>query len=156
MVQHPAARMQTFITQPPQFICAPYPEGMVPVKWPNGQMLRHFASLVFGCDLCYSARPGDPVTLFTAREGLKVETTAAGGASVPGVLVRPERIRGHAVLWQVKLFRPPPNTVTYAVEASRSTPSSAPTESGSPDVAELRVSAGGIGTRLRAGYRRSK
>ncbi len=117
------------------------------MQWPNGQLLHHHASPAFGCDLCYSARPGDPVTLFTAREGLGVATTDG----VLGMLVRPERIRGHAVLWQVKLFRPPPNTVTYAVESSRSAPSSAPADRGSPDVAELRVSAGGIGTRLRAG-----
>ncbi len=119
--------------------------------WPNGQRLWHRTSPAHGYDLCYSARPGDPVTLFTAREGLKVETTAAGGARVLlGVLVRPERVHSEAVLWEVKLSAFA-NTITYAVGLSRSTP-----ESGSPDATELRVSAGGIGTRLRAGYRRSK
>ncbi len=116
------------------------------MEWPNGQMLHHYACPIGGYDLCYSARPGDPVTLFTAREGLKVATSDG----VLGVLVRPERVHGQAVLWQVKLsgFA---NTVTYAVEASRSTASSAPTDSGSADVLELRVSAGGNGTGLRAG-----
>ncbi len=115
--------------------------------WPNGQRVWHRTSPAHGYDLCYSARPGDPVTLFTAREGLKVETTAAGGARVLlGVLVRPEGIRGQAVLWQVKLLGFA-NTVTYAVEASESTP-----ESGSPDVAGLRVSAGGSSTCLRNRY----
>ncbi len=121
--------------------------GCVPVKWRNGQRLWHRASPASGYDLCYSAWVHDPVTLFTAREGLQVETTAAGGARVlvhhVGELVRPEGIRGNAVLWQVK-FSGFANTVTYAVEASQSTP-----ESGSPpDVAKLRVSAGGSSTCL--------
>ncbi len=69
------------------------------MKWPNGQLLHHRASPASGYDLCYSARPGDPVTLFTAREGLRVKMVEGGEE---GVLVEPIQVfPGNVVEWYV-------------------------------------------------------
>lgn len=78
---------------------APSPTGVwLPVQWPNGQTVRHRASPDHGYDLCYSARPGDPVTFYTARQGLRVQPKY-GGAQ--GVLVRPDRVDSDGVWWMV-------------------------------------------------------
>ncbi len=69
------------------------------MEWPNGQLLHHHASPRDGYDLCYSARPGDPVTLFTARQGLRV-AVVRGGAQ--GVLVRPKGVSQGDIMWQVE------------------------------------------------------
>ncbi len=65
------------------------------MEWPNGQTIRHRASPAHGYDLCYSARPGDPVTLFTARQGLRV----IAGPMELGVLVRPLWLSQDGVMW---------------------------------------------------------
>ncbi len=67
------------------------------MRWPDGQLVHHRASPIDGYDLCYSARPGDPVTLFTARQGLRVEM----GVGVRGTLDKPLRLRDHSVEWNV-------------------------------------------------------
>lgn len=73
------------------------------VQWPNGQLLSHRASFASGFDLCHSAVSGDPVTLFTARQGLRVEVQAAGSSRrYSGVLSRPIRMCDNGnVLWEV-------------------------------------------------------
>ncbi len=71
------------------------------MEWPNGQLVRHSASPVLGYDLCYSARPGSPVTVYTARQGLKVHL---GGTS-EGVLERPLEVQAHwGVTWAVSIL----------------------------------------------------
>ncbi len=67
------------------------------MHWPSGQLLPHRASPIDGYDLCYSARPGDPVTLFTARQGLRVEL----GQGIRGVLVVPLELHDDGVVWRV-------------------------------------------------------
>ncbi len=68
------------------------------MQWPNGQTVRHRASPVDGYDLCYSARPGDSVTFYTARQGLRVEKEFGGEQ---GVLVRPDAVDSDGVRWLV-------------------------------------------------------
>ncbi len=74
-----------------------YAAGLLQVQWPNGQLLHHRASPNNGYDLCYSARPGDPVTLFTAREGLGVDL----GGGVKGTLRTPSCLYNDGVEWLV-------------------------------------------------------
>ncbi len=74
-----------------------YAAGLLPVQWPNGQLMHHRASPADGYDLCYSARPGDPVTLFTARRGLKVDM----GGGVKGTLHKAMRLHKDGVEWYV-------------------------------------------------------
>lgn len=44
--------------------------------WLNGQVACHYASPATGSDLGCSARPGDPVALFTAQQELRVDMPA--------------------------------------------------------------------------------
>ncbi len=55
------------------------------MQWPDGKLLHHRASPAHGYDLCYSARPGNPVTLLTARQGLRFTAQSVE----LGVLLRP-------------------------------------------------------------------
>ncbi len=72
------------------------------VQWPNGQILSHRASSASGFDLCHSAVRGDPVTLFTARQGLRVEVQAGSSRWYGGVLSRPLKMCDNGnVQWEV-------------------------------------------------------
>ncbi len=77
---------------------AAHASGLLPVEWPNGQLLHHRASPINGYDLCYSAWPGDPVTLFTARQGLRVDL----GGGVRGTLDVPMRVYWGIARWGVE------------------------------------------------------
>ncbi len=70
------------------------------MRWPNGQLLHHRACPTHGYDLCYSAQPGESVTLFTARDGLRVRMVNGGEE---GVLVQPVEISpaSDGVVWRV-------------------------------------------------------
>ncbi len=71
------------------------------MDWPNGISARHHASPVDGYDLCYSARPGDPVTLFTARQGLRVQMADVDDYHGSGVLLKPVAVSADGVVWSV-------------------------------------------------------
>ncbi len=71
------------------------------MQWPNGQLMHHRACPAHGYDLCYSAQAGESVTLFTAREGLRVRMYGGGEE---GVLVQPMEVSpasGGGVVWLV-------------------------------------------------------
>ncbi|KAG2486943.1 hypothetical protein HYH03_014441 [Edaphochlamys debaryana] len=83
-------------------------EGHVAAMWPNHRLCRYRACPHLGYDLCYTARSGEPVTVYTAQAGLCVvrgpnwqwDGQDSDGAAV-GVLLRPSRVDGQGVWWSV-------------------------------------------------------
>ncbi len=110
--------------------------------WTNGTTVRHHASPANGYDLCYSARPGDPVTLFTARQGQRVHIAGVDKSKGSGVLLRPQAVlSGYGVVWSVNF----PNVLVgnlkyYFVGSSDCRPTQVSISSRDPWAAELLVS----------------
>ncbi len=84
------------------------PAGHVAVLWPSHQLARYRASTQHGFDLNYAARPGEPVSVHTARQGVRVtrgrdwKWGGQDGGRRTGVLVRPAELGSEGVMWVVQ------------------------------------------------------
>ncbi len=66
------------------------------------------ASPAEGYDVCYSVQPWQPVSLFTARQGLELTMGDAKGDNNKhrGTLVRPVEVRADGVVWLLHVREP--------------------------------------------------
>ncbi len=82
--------------------------GYVAVLWPSHQLARYRASTQHGFDLNHAARPGEPVSVHTARQGVRVtrgrdwKWGGQDGGGRTGVLVRPAELGSEGVMWVVQ------------------------------------------------------
>ncbi len=82
--------------------------GYVAALWPNYRLARYCAAPQYGFDLNHAARPGEPVSVHTARQGVRVtrgrdwKWGGQDGGGRTGVLVRPVSLEPKWVTWEVE------------------------------------------------------